>query len=75
MNVRPYPATIPVISLRIFVDSLIFKNCMNQSKNITRQKRILTEYPNLKNGYKTNDVISPINTPVHRAHTGNCLPL
>lgn len=71
----PYPPSNPVIKRLILVDSLIFNFCINQSVNIIN-KRIAAIKTDIRNSF-TNKIIAkgcPIKTPVHRAHTGSCLP-
>ena len=69
-----YPPIMPVINRRIFVDSRMPNRCISQSAS-------MTTHPIKQNcmgrAYMRNIVYAmmlPINTPVHLAHMGNCLP-
>ena len=62
----------PVISLRILVDSLMCRNCSSQSKNIGRTKAVDRENGKLTLRYRqTNAAINPMDIPVHLAQIGN----
>lgn len=72
----PTPPIIPVIKRLIFVDSNHPRYCIEPSINIipkSKKERIKLGLNPIV--IKIIMINCPINIPVHRAHTGNCLPL
>lgn len=74
MVAKDPPPMIPVTSLRKFVDAHKPIYCTSQSQNIIEQPIIQSLKGSLYTKNRLYAIIFPINTPVHLAHTGNCLP-
>ena len=74
MYVKPNPPSSPVTSLLILVDSHIFKYWIPQSIPIGTSNNMEYIHFILTKNMQIIAAISPIKTPVQRAHIGNWYP-